>query len=288
MKPKCSYNEVRDRLVDNDRYVRKLRLAYGAFGGNEQRRPEMKRASFPVVKSAARTLAVLELFEELRAPANARHIGEKLRLPISSTSMLLRSMVALGYLSYDQRTRTYLITMRVAALGNWLQQERAAKPLLEIIEELHRSTGQLVAIAQRNGLHSQYIHVVPACYPVPYTVRNGARYPLVRSTAGWALISRCRDDEIMRLVTRSNIEAEIPPVSPRWMLSQVKKVREAGHAFSFGQVNPGAGAVSILLPEHFGPSLALVVGGSGQSFIDHADEYASIMRDCIAMGLRPH
>jgi DNA-binding IclR family transcriptional regulator len=245
----------------------------------------MKRASFPVVKSAARTLAVLELFEELREPVTTRLISEKLHLPISSTSMLLRSLVALGYLSYDARKRTYLITMRVVSLGSWLKQQILAKPLLEIMEELHRSTGQLIAIAHRNGLHSQYIHVVPACYPVPYKVRNGACYPLVRSTAGWALMSRCRDEEIMRLVTRSNAEAEIAPVSPRWILSQINKVREAGHAFSFGQVNPGAGAVSILLPERVGSSLALVVGGSGQSFIDRADEYASIMRERIAMGL---
>ena len=58
------------------------------------------------IKSAARTLEVLELFHEQRAPLRLKYIFEKLSYPQSSTTSLLKSMVVLGYLNYDRPTRT--------------------------------------------------------------------------------------------------------------------------------------------------------------------------------------
>ena len=67
------------------------------------------------IKSAARTLEVLELFHEQRAPLRLKYIFEKLSYPQSSTTSLLKSMVVLGYLNYDRPSRTYFPTPRVAA-----------------------------------------------------------------------------------------------------------------------------------------------------------------------------
>jgi DNA-binding IclR family transcriptional regulator len=241
----------------------------------------MRQTNAPMVKSAARALAVLEFFDDVRQPSTATAICEALALPISSASMLLRSLVSLGYLSHDIRDRTYMATLRVASLGDWLHDQTSTRPLFEMTQKLSRETGQLVAVAARNGLQTQYIHVVPYRDPVPHVVRSGDRFPLVRCTSGWALISRCRDDEITRIVTRTNAEVLAEPVSPRWILEQVGQVRRTGHAFSFGQVNPDAGAVSIPLPRNAGASLALVVGGTGRRFIERADEYADMMQQTI-------
>ncbi|MDP3135342.1 MAG: helix-turn-helix domain-containing protein [Burkholderiaceae bacterium] len=237
----------------------------------------------PQVKSAVRVLAVLQLFERLRRPVSAKEISASLDMPVSSTSMLLRTMVSQGYLSFDAASRRYLPTLRVVALGHWMVagESRSTGALIELTRELWQRTGQLVAIGARKGLFAQYIHVMSPVTPAWYEVPNGAVYPLSRSTCGWALLAPCQDDEISRIVLRSNAERVTQPVEPRWILGQMDRVRREGYAFSFGQVRAGSGAVSMRLPKRVGDGMALVIGGNGKSFVAKSDEYISLMREGI-------
>ncbi|MDB5874280.1 MAG: transcriptional regulator [Ramlibacter sp.] len=238
----------------------------------------------PDVKSAVRALGVLQLFERVRRAATAKEIGASLGMPVSSTSMLLHTMVSQGYLAFDAESRGYLPTLRVVALGQWMLEgdEHRSAALMELTRDLSKQTGQLVAVGARKGLFAQYIHVIPAATPASYEVPNGAVYPLSRSTCGWALLAPCRDDEISRVVLRSNAELPTKPVEPRWIIDQMARVRRAGYAFSFGQVRPGSGAVSMRLPRCVGDGLALVVGGNGKQFVEKSDEYMHLMRKGIA------
>ncbi len=70
-----------------------------------------------VVKSAHRVLLVFEFFAERQLPASAMEIAINLNLPQSSTSMLLRSLVSVGYLGYDSETRLYAPTLRLPLMA---------------------------------------------------------------------------------------------------------------------------------------------------------------------------
>ena len=69
------------------------------------------------VKSARRAFEILELFERERRPLALKDILDDRGYPASSGSALLKSLVTLGYLDYDNDRRTYFPTMRIAALG---------------------------------------------------------------------------------------------------------------------------------------------------------------------------
>lgn len=73
-----------------------------------------------VVKSAARVLEVFEFFAGRKTPATVGEVCASLRYPQSSTSVLLKSLLTLGYLSYDGNTRRYAPSEKVARLGNWI------------------------------------------------------------------------------------------------------------------------------------------------------------------------
>ena len=60
-----------------------------------------------VVKSAARVIHVLEYFDDVRRAVSVSEIAEHHDWPVSSTSVLMRSLVTLGYLDYEAGTRTY-------------------------------------------------------------------------------------------------------------------------------------------------------------------------------------
>lgn len=64
------------------------------------------RADGGMVKSATRVFELIELFEVERQPMRVSTIVEKLGAPQSSVSMLLKTLVARGYMEFDAATST--------------------------------------------------------------------------------------------------------------------------------------------------------------------------------------
>jgi predicted transcriptional regulator len=86
-----------------------------------------------VVKSAALVLEVLSVFDDVRRDMRLGEIVERLGFPQSSTSVLLKSLVRLGYLDFDATTRSFSVTARVA----------------RAMEELSSETGHTITLASR-------------------------------------------------------------------------------------------------------------------------------------------
>src|SRR5438552_18207743 len=75
-----------------------------------------------VVKSAGRVLHILGLFMEARRPLRLRDISRAANMPSSGSSVLVRSLVGLGYLTFDAVNRPYYPTYRVVGLGSWMEE----------------------------------------------------------------------------------------------------------------------------------------------------------------------
>jgi hypothetical protein len=60
------------------------------------------------VKSAGRVLQIFEFFDEIQREARVAEIAERLAFPQSSTSILLKCLVDLGYLDYLPEARSFL------------------------------------------------------------------------------------------------------------------------------------------------------------------------------------
>ena len=80
--------------------------------------PKPRKLDVQPVKSAMRTLALLDYFRRTKASASVTELSAALETPQSSTSVLLKSLVSLNYLEYDSETRRFLPSYRVALLGD--------------------------------------------------------------------------------------------------------------------------------------------------------------------------
>ena len=244
------------------------------------RAPGPTAAYSPIVKSAGRALAVLEYFADVQRAVPAADIRAHLGMPASSTTALLQSLVALGYLHYEPRNRTYVPTLRVGLLGDQVHgRSYASRRLCAMVENLSRDTGHVAVLGARSNHQAQFIHV--ACAGVPsHTVKRGALAPLTRTAIGWMLLSRLSDQEITRLCTRVNAsEAPDKRVSPSWLTDQIQAVRENGYAFIFGTMMPGVGAISMPVPTVADePPVVFAVGGCGAAFVARKNELVGVMR----------
>lgn len=250
--------------------------------------PVDEMADAPVVKSAERVLRILEYFDEVQRDARVTEIASDLKLPQSSTSALLQSLAQLGYLDYDRVRRTFLPTARVALLGTWLNEGPVHNGrLLRMMEDLSRASCDTIILAARNGIYSQYLHVIQATTPIRYHVPQGSRRLLAWSGSGFVLLARAPDEEVRALVARTNAEAagDRPPIDVRAALANVHQARRDGYFFSRALVSPGAGALAVPLPdgiERRNRPLAICISGVLEEIARREADLVGLMRDAIA------
>ncbi|WP_315830923.1 IclR family transcriptional regulator [Bradyrhizobium prioriisuperbiae] len=244
--------------------------------------PAKSKAASTAVKSAERTLAILEYFREKKRAATVGEIAGALELPQSSTTMLLKSLLNLGYLDYTPLTRKFRPTFRVAVLGSWIQQSLfKSGPLTDIMDEIGHAIGETVLLGLQNGPCMQYVHIVPASYQVQLAAQVGILRPMTCAALGRVLLSRKSNEEIRAIVRRNNADAEDSDhrVLEREFMADIEVIRSQGFAESRGKMTPGANVIGMLVPgQPDSAPLAIGVGGPMVRIEEQRNEILRVMR----------
>ena len=201
------------------------------------------------VKSAARVIEVLELFTTDPRPLSLKEISTRLAYPQSSTTVLMKSLMSLGYLNYDPARRVYFPTLRVTRLGDWIPQALfGAGRVFEVMNDIHNATGEVVALAVLNDVYIQYIKVIQSSHQLRIHIEEGSMRLATRSAAGWMLLSMKSDVDVDKLARRANIA--VPSVAERVNVSDFVKmmpqVRRENWAYT--ENTPYLGAATVCVP----------------------------------------
>jgi DNA-binding IclR family transcriptional regulator len=241
-----------------------------------------------LVKSAGRVLQILEFFDEVQRDAKVQEIANRLNFPQSSTSVLLKCLVQMGYLDHDKATRSFLPSPRVALMGTWLDKGPVRNgSLIRMMEDLSTKTGETVILAARNGIHSHYIRVIQTKATTRFHIPQDSRRPVVWSATGFALLCQECDDLIQGLCRRSNAEAQDgqPMVQLKRTQANIRETRRNGYFFSKELVTPGAGAIARPLPKGIDRRdrpLAIGISGPLQDFAGREKVIVRHMREAIS------
>ena len=233
------------------------------------------------IKSARRVFEVLERFDAVRRPLTLKEIADGLDYPVSSAQALLKSLVVLGYLEYDRPSRTYLPTMRIAAVGRWVAEGLFGDgEVLPAMRALRDATGETIILGARSDLFAHYLHVVRgedepvAAAPAPGSVR-----PLGRCGVGRLLLSALPDAEIDLLVRRINIAEPDARIDLAELMDDIAAIRHQRHVFSRHLFAEGTGMIAVLIPTApNGRRLAIGVGGPVQRLQANYDNHRLRLR----------
>ena len=216
------------------------------------------------IKSARRTFEVFEYFQLRQAPLTLQEICAALACPASSGSVLLKSLVSLGYLEYNKSDRNYMPTMKIADLGNWVQNVILGDGrIAQAMNNLSQQFGETVTLAVQSDLHAQYLYLIQSRLPIWYPIPIGTLRPLTGSGSGLMMLSRKSDTEVRQIVKRINFHRldKLRPTATL-VMSQLRRCRDDGYIFSKHLIEEGAGGISMLLEDRrFGRSYALGVHG---------------------------
>ncbi|RYF34977.1 MAG: transcriptional regulator kdgR [Comamonadaceae bacterium] len=235
-----------------------------------------------VIKSAARVIQVLEFFDEKKRALSVAEIAAEHDWPHSSTSALMASLVTLGYLHYDASRRTYLPTMRVALLGDWVQDDSFKDgQLMRLMQHLSEVTGEVIVLAAQNGLHSQYLRVVEGTHPLRLHLYIGMLRPLFGSGSGTMLLAQMDDAGITKLARKFNATAVGDArIDVAAVLAQIARDRAQGYALSINQVTPGGALMAMPVPMVAGVKpLVLCISGFTERLVEKEADYAKAMRE---------
>jgi DNA-binding IclR family transcriptional regulator len=216
-----------------------------------------------VVKSAARTLEVIETFAHEQRPLHAREIQLALGIPASSTIALVKSLMRLGYLRFDRRAKLYVPTLRVAMLGDWLRRDAlASESVLAAMRAVGAATGETTFLSTPNDVHMQVTHIIAGRQPIALSVKPGMLVSMTESAVGLAFLASRPDEEIRALCRRLGREGHhAGPVDLGAVMARVSETRRRRYAAVYGLL-PGVGSVAAVLPAPLDTAQAvLCIGG---------------------------
>lgn len=243
------------------------------------------------IKSAERVLKLFEHFAAAQQPATIKQLSEALSIPQSSTSMLVRNLVTLGYLEHRPRDRSYFPTLRLPLLGDWMTSGLNLRtPFVDACQALAEKCGEVTFLAIQNGIFSQYVLVLDPALSRSMNIRSGIMRPLTRTSTGFCFLSRLHDDEIGRITRRINIgimDADFRR-SEADVLADVNTMRRDGYFHADGFMEPGVASIAKLVENgNDATPLAIAVGGRTENLAAKKDmilEAIDELRDTLSTG----
>ncbi|MEN3383391.1 MAG: hypothetical protein V7608_3435 [Hyphomicrobiales bacterium] len=234
------------------------------------------------VKSAARAIEILEYFKKVREPRAMSEIGLALGYPQSSTTVLLKTLIALGYLNFDRRARVYFPTPKVTSLGDWIPRALfGTSRVLEAMHDVHAATGETVSIGTKNDVYLQYVQIIQSVHALRFHVDEGTLRPLTQSALGWLLMSTMPDEQVDNIIRRANIAT--PSAADRVklpeMMKRIHQIRGKGYCSAENVPFLGGATICVLLPLTIqNQPVVLGLGGAAERIRKNHARYLAVLQ----------
>lgn len=234
------------------------------------------------VKSAMRVLEILEFFKSVRQPRAMSEISAALGYPQSSTTVLLKTLISLGYLNFNRHDRLYFPTVKVTSLGEWVPNTLfASGGIIDAMNDVHAETGETVSINTKNDIYVQYVQVLQSVHALRFQVNESELRPMTQSAVGWLLMSTMSDKVLDNLIRRANIVTQKSGV---WvevpaMMEKIRTIRRQNYASAENIPFLGGATICVLLPvKILGQPVTLGLGGAAERIRQNAAHYLQILQ----------
>src|SRR5918993_2454726 len=160
------------------------------------------------VTSVERALSILELLASRNQGLSTSEISRAARLPKSSTSYLLRTLVGRGYVRRDVETGQHTLGIRVLSLGGQAMQGMALRELaMPQLRQLVKSTRLGAHLAILDHGDAVYIERIESPGFIKMDIWSGRRVAPQATAVGKALICQLSREEVQEI-------AALHPITP--------------------------------------------------------------------------
>jgi IclR family transcriptional regulator, acetate operon repressor len=195
----------------------------------------MKLSADPPVKSALRTIDVLEFVAGTQPAPTFAEIAEALNIPNSSLFYLLNTLSKRGYLAQVREGGGYTLGKAVDALGARRGQLHSWRELaVPMLEELTKSLNETSAYAEPRGDEIETVAIKLATRSLLPVLRAGERFPLHLYSGGKLILASMSDEAVDAYIGRTKFERLTPNTiaTAKALRKEVAEVRASGFGVS--------------------------------------------------------
>ncbi|WP_254602292.1 IclR family transcriptional regulator [Burkholderia lata] len=218
-----------------------------------------------VVAPVARGLSILSAFTPDKPSLGNQEIADATGIPAPTVLRLLRSLVTLGYLHRDDRSKRYSLASASLALGYAAIADPEMLRLASIeMRAFAEATDTYVLLGTRDRLDVILLEThVNRRSLLELQLSPGMHVPIAYSMMGWALLAALPEDEreYLRTQVERHAGATWPPAIRHRMNDKIAQVHELGFCMLHGEWEPELTCVAAPLTLPGRPPLVLCCVG---------------------------
>ncbi|MBW8486729.1 IclR family transcriptional regulator [Actinomadura parmotrematis] len=203
------------------------------------------------VKSASRTLDVLELLSSAPDPRTLAEMAVLLEVPKSSLHGILRTMQARGWVEADGTGTRYRLGVRALLTGTaYVDGDDIVAITAAILDRLSEETGETVHLGRLDGPDVVYLAKRESTHAVRLYSAVGRRLPAHATALGKALLAAHDPGEVDRRLNWPL--ASLTPTTitdPAELHAELERVRARGYAADEGENTPDIRCVAVALAQ---------------------------------------
>jgi IclR family transcriptional regulator, acetate operon repressor len=184
------------------------------------------------VKSAQRTVELLEFFAGHRGRHSLAQLQASLGYPKSSLYVLLRTLTECGWVETDSTGTLYGIGLRALLVGtSYIDGDHIVSAARDTLDWLAEATTETVHLARLDGTDVVYLTTRESQHYLRPISRVGRRLPAHTTSLGKALLAE-RSDEEVRAMLPAGLTALTPYtlVDPVALAADLDGTRRRGYA----------------------------------------------------------
>jgi len=207
-------------------------------------------ADYRPVKSAERTVRILEVMAASPVMLTLQELRERLGYPRSSLYALVRTLRDLGWVESDASGARFGVGPDALRSGSaYLERDPALPYAAASLESLARELGRTVHYGRRDGATVMYLASREAAHDVPCRYRVGRKLPVHVCALGHALLAELTDAEVADLLPERLERYTAATHTRRDALHRaLEGVRERGWAAEREQGSAQVACVAVAVP----------------------------------------
>ncbi|MBV2362245.1 IclR family transcriptional regulator [Streptomonospora sp. NEAU-YY374] len=201
------------------------------------------------VKSAARTVELLEVLSQLDSPATLRTLAERMGVPRSSLYALLQTLVGRGWVRTDPTGSLYAIGIRALLAGTgYIDADPRTAMVGPHLDALSERLGETVHFARLDGPDVVYLATRESRHYLRPFSRVGRRLPAHSTSLGKALLAERTDAEVDALLPDPLPAVTAGTLTDRPALfAELARIRERGYSTDDGENVVGLRCIGVAL-----------------------------------------
>ncbi len=197
------------------------------------------------VKSAARTIELLEMLAAENTPLTLSEIATRLELPVSSAHQLLRTLVSRGWLTASGTT--YSIGVRALLTGmSFIERDPVVQAMKPVLGMLRSELDETVHLARLDGSNVVYLLSRESEHQLRTVSRVGQSLKAHATALGKATLSMLPEADV-----RARFSDGLPALTPNTitniddLLADLSLARRRGWAQEAEENTPGTACIAV-------------------------------------------